>query len=492
MADQFKYHKNLADLIEGSPNIEIKGLFFDSRQKMEDAIFFCVKGLVSDGHNFTKEAISNGAKVIVYEDELEFYDKNVIYIKVASVLDSLNKVAASFYADPSSKLNIYAVTGTNGKTTIASLISNILNNFQKAGYIGTINTRYGNKIIQSQHTTPDAITLQSTLAKMQKADVKSVAVEISSHALEQKRVGSLKVNVAIYSNLSHEHLDYHGDMDTYFLAKSKLFSNLSKNAKAIINIDDDYGERMLEKSSGENITYAIERDADYKAFDIVYKKDYTSFKLKYKEKVFDIKTNLVAKFNVYNLLAALAALSESGLKLDLIIPLLENLQQVAGRVETVDLNQSFKVIVDYAHTPDGFEKIFSYADAIKEDKKIIAVFGSAGKRDIVKRSILGEIADKYCDMIILTEDDPRQEGVRNIANQIAEGIEGNYVIIDNRYDAIYQAVELANAGDVILLLGKGSDKYMARADKKEFYPGDKEIVTKIIKEYIIDFREEEY
>lgn len=492
MDKKYKYKTYLNKLVESAPKIEIWGLFTDSRKEVENGIFFCVKGLVNDGHNYVNDAIVNGAVCVVYSDELSFYDHKVHYIKVEDVLDSLNAIASAFYDFPSRKLEVFGVTGTNGKTTVSFLLKNLLNKFKKTGYIGTINIQYDDITIEAEHTTPDVLELQEVLAKMVDADVEAVTIEVSSHSLEQKRVAALEVDYAIYTNLSHEHLDYHGTMDNYFEAKSKLFSNLKPENTAIINIDDDYGTSLLEISKGNNITYAIDKEADYQAVDIEYFKDKTKFNLIYEEETYPVVTNLVAKFNVYNLLSVIATLKESGLKLEVIISQLEDLDQVDGRVEKIELGQSFTTIVDYAHTPDGFEKIFKYAAEIKGEKRIIAVFGSAGERDIIKRKILGEIADKYCDMIILTEDDPRNEDVRAISNKIAEGIKGNYVIIENRYDAIYQAVELANTNDVVLLLGKGNDQYMAKAHGREFYLGDIEIVKKIIQEYIVDYKEEEF
>ncbi len=492
MEQDYKYQTTLDKLISGAPSKIVDNLFTDSRKVEKNAIFFCVKGLVNDGHNYAKAAVANGAVCVVHSEDLNYYDNDVFYLKVDDVLDTLNEVAASFYDNPSKKLKVFAVTGTNGKTTVASLLRDILDNYEKAGYIGTINIQYDDNIIAADHTTPDVLDLQAVLAKMVQAHVKSVAIEVSSHSLEQKRVKALEVDFAIFSNLTHEHLDYHGSMENYFDAKSKLFSNLKSSQFAIINIDDEWGELLLNKSTGHNVTYAIEKKADYQAVDIEYFKGKTKFNLLYNDQIYPIVTNLVAKFNIYNLLSVIAALKESGLELLSIIENLGDLSQVDGRVEQIELGQDFSVIIDYAHTPDGFEQIFTYAQEIKNDKKIIAVFGSAGERDIIKRKMLGEIANRFCDMIILTEEDPRNEDVRKISNKIAEGITGNYVIIENRYDAIYQAVELANKGDIILILGKGNEQFIDKPQGREFYLGDGVIVKNIIQEYIIDYKEEEF
>lgn len=492
MGPQAKYTKDLSELIVGEPSKKIEALFTDSRKNVKNGMFFCVKGLVNDGHNYVDDAILNGAVCVVHSDNLSFYAPNIHYVQVDNVLDTLNAVAASFFNYPSNKLQVFGVTGTNGKTTVSYLLKNILNKFKKSGYIGTISIQYDNKTIEALHTTPDVLELQEILADMVKVNVEAVAIEVSSHSLEQKRTQALDIDYAIYTNLSHEHLDYHGTMENYLQAKLKLFKNLKDNQKAIINIDDKYGQEFLEKSTGVNITYAIDQPANYRAINIEYFKSKTKFDLVINDIIYPVETNLVAKFNVYNLLAVIAALVESGIDINEIIKEVSNLVQVDGRVEIIDLGQNMTVIVDYAHTPDGFEKIFKYADEIKGDKRIIAVFGSAGERDILKRTLLGKIADKYCDMIILTEDDPRKESVQVISNKIAEGISGNHIIIENRYDAIYQALELANDKDIILILGKGNDQYMAREHGREFYLGDGEIAKKVIREYLLEQQEENY
>ena len=492
MGQRDKHTTDLSKLIVGEPSIKIEELFTDSRKKVVNGMFFCVKGLVNDGHNYVSNAVLNGAVCVVHSDDLSQYEDNVHYIQVDDVLDTLNAVAASFYNYPSTKLQVFGVTGTNGKTTVSFLLNSILSKFKKSGYIGTISIQYDNKTIEAFHTTPDVLELQEILDKMVRAEVKAVAIEVSSHSLEQKRIQALEVDFAIFTNLSHEHLDYHGTMENYLDAKMKLFNNLKNDQVAIINIDDESGQKIVKKSAVKTVTYAIDQPADYRAVNIEYFNNFTKFDLVIKEDVYPIQTNLVAKFNVYNLLAIIAALVESKLDINEIIKEIENLIQVDGRVENIDLGQKMTVIVDYAHTPDSFEKIFSYAQEIKGDKRIIGVFGSAGERDILKRTLLGEIADKYCDMIILTEDDPRKESVKTIANKIAEGIKGNHIIIENRYDAIYQAIELANDGDIVLILGKGNDQFMSRANGREFYLGDGEIAKQIIKDYLLEEKEEEY
>ncbi len=478
-----KYRKQCNELIEHAPTMMIETLFTDSRLKVVNGMFFCIQGIMNDGHKFVDMAINNGAVCIVHSDELEMYEEGIFYHKVEDVDDELNRIASIFYNNPSHDLKVYAVTGTNGKTTVTSLIQNILNSKMSTGYIGTINIAYNNKTITAKYTTPEVIDLQKVMADMVNENVKALAIEVSSHSLVQKRVSALEVDTAIFTNLTHEHLDYHGTMEHYFEAKSLLFKDLNEHQTAIINIDDDYGRKLLDLDLDNMITYGIEHEADYQAIDSQYSIDHTTFTLLHDHKTYFVKSNLVAKFNLLNLLAAIAALHQNGMELEDILEAVTHLEQISGRVERINFADKFQVIVDYAHTPDGFESLFKYAKAIVGDKRIISVFGSAGERDILKRKVLGEIANEYSDMIILTADDPRHESVQDISDEIAEGIDKNYIVIENRYDAIYQAIQLANKDDIILVLGKGNDQYMATEAGKEPYMGDVNIVKEILEEY---------
>lgn len=477
------YSKRLNELVAIDSDLVIERLITDSRKHAENGMFFCVKGLVNDGHKFVDKAIANGAIAIVHSDELESYDENVVYIEVFNVADELNRVASLFYNNPSDALKVFAVTGTNGKTTVSSLIQDILNYEVNTGYIGTINISYNNKSITAQYTTPEVIDLQRVMADMVAENVKALAIEVSSHSLVQKRVNALNYDYAIFTNLSHEHLDYHGTMEEYFNAKALLFKDLSNDQFAIINADDEYGQRLLEMDIINKVSYGIDNEADFYAKDITYSVDQTKFTLVVENVEYLVVSNLVAKFNISNLLAAIAALATDGMSIETIIEIVKDLKQISGRVERINFNDEFTVIVDYAHTPDGFEKLFKYAKSIIEDKRIISVFGSAGERDVLKREILGDIANEYSDMIILTADDPRKESVSDICEEISTNMTVNHIVIENRYDAIYQAIELANRGDIILVMGKGNDQYMALSNGKETYPGDVNIVKEILAHY---------
>ena len=471
----------LNEIFEKAPAITVKHLAVDSRMPNEYGIFFCVKGFKNDGHNHVKQAIANGAKVIIYHDEIDTSD-NVIYIRVDDVTKVLNQVAKRFYGDPTKDMEIYGVTGTNGKTTIASVLKQLTASKYNCGYIGTIGIMYNDQNLMPSLTTPTILENNRYLSDMHEDGVDACAIEVSSIGIEQKRIDSIDFDVAIYTNLTHDHLDYHGNMEEYRKAKKRFFDNLKNTAVAITNIDDPYGLSMVEDCHARIYTYGTSEEADYRATDIKLDATKSSFVLKYHGRSLMINTNLVAMFNVYNLLAALAALDLTGFDLLEIAPLLNNIKPIAGRMHRIDEGQDYNVIVDFAHTPDGLQKVFEYAKTITpSENKIISLFGSAGRRDILKRKVFGELADQYCDMIILTEDDPRDENPLEIAAQIAEGIKKTqYITIESREDAIVTAIDLLNSKDTLLILGKGDEVFIYKNFGREPYPGDDTIAKKAI------------
>lgn len=474
--------KTLNQLFLNSPEIPIDHLMVDSRKPLANSIFYCIKGVVNDGHKFIEQAIQHGAKAIVHSEDIKHKNKEIIYIKVEDVVDALNESAKIFYDDPASQMIMFGVTGTNGKSTIAKTIKEIFNHVKKTGYSGTISIEYGKKVEKPNYTTPETIEMLDLLNRMVEHKMKAAALEVSSQGLDQKRVGAVNFDVAIFTNLTHDHLDYHGTMENYYIAKKKLFSLLKEDAASIINIDDDYGLRLYDEIETKKFSYSIEKEADYQAIDIDYYATHTDFTLKIKDEKYKVKTNFVSQFNLSNLLAIIAACHQAKMPIDKILAELDHLPQVDGRMNVIDMNQGFNCIVDYAHTPDGFDKIYKFAQTITPlNKKIITVFGSAGKRDSKKRPILGSISDKYADLIILTEEDPRNESALDIAHEIASGIKDTpYVIILDRYDAIYQALELANSKDTVLVLAKGNEQYIDRLYGKEYWMSDEAAVKEIL------------
>lgn len=477
----------LSKIFDKAPNIEIGELTTDSRVKTKNGMFFCLDGLNTNGHRFIPQAIKNGATCIVHSEKLTHYEDGIAYIKVENVNKTLSKVVHIFYGAPSHKMKMFGVTGTNGKSTVTNIINDIYNHFDNCGYIGTIAIRYNDINLPPDLTTPNPIYLNDTLNKMVNANVKAVALEVSSHGLDLGRVDGIDFDFAIFTNLTYDHLDFHGTMQNYFNAKKKLFINMKEDGVCILNRDDPNFDELFEVCHSKTVTYGVENDADYRANNIKLYTNHSTFTLMHDGKSYEINTNLVAMYNIYNLLASIAALVESGFSMEQILPYLNQIKQIDGRMESIDEGQPFHVIVDFAHTPDGMEKVYQYAqDITPEGSDIITVFGSAGKRDKAKRKVFGEIADKYCDFIILTEDDPRDEDPRDIANTIKEGIKDtNTIFIENRYDAIRMAIESANVHDTIMILGKGDEEFLYRDDERAPWIGDNNAVKEIIHKYYL-------
>lgn len=470
----------LNEMFPDAPEVNIKGISIDSRKVKEGDLFFCLKGLEADGHNFAKKACDAGAVAIVHSDDIE-KSEHVVYIKVEDTNAELNRICDLFYGHPSHNMTVFGVTGTNGKTTTTSIISEVYSHKKPCGYMGTIAVRYGNVSRIPNLTTPDALEIHSNLKEMYDHDMEAVAMEVSSHGLAMGRVDSVDFDVAIFTNLTYDHLDYHKTMENYFNAKKILFQNMKKNGIAVLNVDDLSFNELSKSCSCPYVTYGIDADADYRAEDLKLGISSTEFVLVHKDKRYNVKTNLSAKYNMYNLLGAIAGMHQSGMEIEEILPYLGNISQIDGRMEIINEGQDFTTIVDYAHTPDGFEQIFNYAKAIT-DGKIYSVFGCAGKRDKVKRKVLGQIAGKYCEKVFITEEDPRNEDIDEISAMIMEGIpEEKRVFIKDRYDAIASALNGAEKGDCVLILGKGDEPYMYRLNGREPWMGDNAAAREILK-----------
>lgn len=484
------YNKYIGDINEIDINIELNGLSLNSKECKKNYIFFATIGKNTNSHNFIKNAVDNGAFVIVYTEDVEFIP-NILYIKVNNIHIAINTIVSNFYNHPSKNLNIYAITGTNGKTTTAKIIKHILSNFEKTGYIGTLGIEIGDKKFQDNHlTTPDNIYLNKIIKQMVDENTKSLAIEISSHSLEQHRCDNLDIDVAIFSNLTHEHLDFHENMENYKNAKLKLFKNIKKSSISIINIDDKYAYDFINASnSSKIITFGKKENSNFQIKNIKIFKDNSTFTLidNLKNKNYEIFTNLVSEVNVYNLCSAIIAINNLGYDIEKIINYTKNIDLKIGRFQLIK-NDFFNIIIDFAHTPDSFEKVYQFAKTItKDNNKIFTIFGSAGQRDTLKRPLLGEISDKYCDKIILTEDDYRDENPLNIANEILEGIKNKEKvnIILDRFLAIEYAIKNANKNDTILILSKALDRYIPIDNSEKYWMGDdvacKEILKKLKK-----------
>lgn len=448
------------------PDVEISGIAADSRQVQPGDLFVSIPGARVDGHRFIQSAIEQGAVAIVAERSFAV-PPGVGLILVKEARLALSALADRFYGSPSKRLQMVGITGTNGKTTTAYLVQAVAEASHRCmGIIGTAGMVLGDEVLEAKsgYTTPEPHTIHRLLAEMVDRNAFGVAMEVTSHALEQQRVAHCRFDVAIFTNLTHEHLDYHKDMESYFAAKAKLYRMLRPNGVAVINIDDPYGQRMVaELPTGVHLlTYGFAPDAAVRAEAVQLTAQGASYRLVTPVGTAQIEAPyLFGAYNVANSLAAIAAGLALGFGLEPAVAAMQSTQGAPGRFERVDAGQDFTVIVDYAHTPDGFEKLLSDVARLKEPAaRVLMVFGSAGHRDQTKRPDMGRIAGNYCDLLILTEEDPRTEDPLEIARQIAAGVQRDQVeiqLIEDRVEAINQAIELARPGDIVLIAGKGNE-----------------------------------
>lgn len=459
-------------------SIDISGVACNSRLVGKDFIFVAIKGTRENGEAFIDEAIKKGAKVIITQSAQRITrnakrtaQDGVIFIKVKDARKSLAKLAVQFYGNPSAEIKVVGVTGTNGKTTITYLLESLL---REAGFspavIGTVNYRYNGKIFESKNTTPGPLEIQAMLADMRDSDVDYLAMEVSSHALDQNRIEGVNFHSAIFTNLTQDHLDYHKTKESYFKAKVKLFTGLSKNSFAVINNDDSYGRRLLTKTHAEKLTYGIKAKADFFAQDIEFGLAKTAFRLSSPRGGIDITTNLIGYHNVYNVLALCAWGVREGFNLELIRSALNKFNFVPGRLERVDSAKDFSVFVDYAHTEDALKNVISTLKHLKHNR-IIVVFGCGGDRDKGKRPKMGRVVSNLADYAIITNDNPRSEDPLEIIRDITRGIKKrNYSVVPDRLEAIKESIAIAQAGDIILLAGKGHEAY--QIIKNKVFPFD--------------------
>ena len=456
--------------IAGDPAASITSLASDSRLAQPGCLFFCLPGTKDDGHRFAKQAVERGAAALVTARPL---DLDVAQLIVPDTRQALAMIADYFYGRPSHRLRPIGVTGTNGKTTTTYLIERILADAgAKPGVIGTIETRYGGRHYPMSGTTPDALELQSIFKSMVDAGTDRCVMEVSSHALEQGRVKGCRFRTAVFTNLTQDHLDYHGTMEAYEKAKGLFFSRLGnvyfddpkQRTFAVLNVDDPVSASYAKLTAAETVTYGIESEAQLKASRVSISASGTSFQLDSFWGSRRVNLKLVGKFNVYNALAALGAAICEGIEVKDAVRSLERISGVPGRVEPVDAGQPFAVIVDYAHTPDGLENVLRMVKEIA-DGRVICVFGCGGDRDRAKRPIMGRIAAKYADAVIVTSDNPRSEDPYLILEHIEAGLlsaqtpREKYELIADRRAAIEKAVEMASPGDVVLIAGKGHETY---------------------------------
>lgn len=467
-------------------NLEISNMEVDSRDVTPNSLFVCIKGQTVDGHDFAAQAADKGAVALLAEKKIETALPLII---VKDTSRALAMIGAHFYHYPTGELPLIGITGTNGKTTVSYLLESIFNKHsKKTGVIGTIQMKIGNHAYPVQNTTPHALFLQKTFHDMRNQGVEQAIMEVSSHALDQGRVYGCDYDIAVFTNLSQDHLDYHKDMDDYLRAKSLLFSQLgnsySKKKKkyAVINADDDSCELLMKSTAQQVLTYACENDADITADNIALHAGGTTFRLSTPVGETTINSRLIGLFNVYNMLAACGAAVASKVPLAHIKSALEEIPGVNGRFEPVDCGQNFTVIVDYAHTPDSLENVLLTAKEFAKGD-VYVVVGCGGDRDRSKRPLMAQIAVKYGDHVLFTSDNPRTEDPEAILSDMVAGVKDSpaiYEVVVSRDQAISEAINRAKKDDVILIAGKGHETYQQIGLEKHHFD-DREIAAAAIK-----------
>ena len=468
---------NLLECDSKFSNMEITGLTCDSRQVKPGFAFVCIVGSLSDGHDFALKAVELGAAVVVAERDLGL-ENQIIVENTHAVFASMS---AKWFGEPAKALKLIGVTGTNGKTSVTYMLKKIIEAMgYKVGLIGTIQNMIGDEIVETQNTTPGAYELNSLFSIMKEKGCTYVIMEVSSHALDQCRVYDLDFDVAMFTNLTQDHLDYHITMENYLAAKKKLFSMCKT---AVVNLDDEYSQGILEGLECKKVTYSTGNDATFSAKAIDYKPASVEYELVSDSILQHIKVNTGGKFTVYNSLCAICCAIELGFEISEIVDALKKLKGVKGRAEVVPCDKDFTIIIDYAHTPDGLKNILSTFREC-EKNRLVVVFGCGGDRDKTKRPLMGNIASRFADFVVVTSDNPRTEDPRAIIDDIIVGLEDlptPYEVIENRIDAIKYAVKNAQSGDIIVLAGKGHETYQILSTGK-IHLDEREIVAEALVE----------
>ena len=466
--------------IEGNTDVEITGVNIDSRKIKDGHLFVAMKGTQVDGHKFIGKAIESGAKAILCEDMPQEKNDGVCYIQVASTEDAVGKVATLFFGDPSKHLKLVGVTGTNGKTTIATLLYNMFRKFgYKVGLLSTVCNYIDDREVPADHTTPDPIELNELLSEMVKAGCEYAFMECSSHAIHQKRIGGLKFAGGIFTNLTRDHLDYHKTFENYRNAKKAFFDGLPKTAFAITNADDRNGMVMVQNTKATIKTYSTRQMADFRAR--IIEMHFAGMYLDIDGH--EVGVQFIGKFNVSNLLAVYAAARMLGMQPEDILVAMSMLHSVSGRLEPIQSPDGFTAIVDYAHTPDALENVLNAIHEVLNGKgKVITVCGAGGNRDKGKRPLMAQEAVRQSDRVIITSDNPRFEDPQDIINDMIAGLNKEQmkkvITIVDRKEAIKTACMMARKGDVILVAGKGHENYQEIKGVKHHFD-DKEVLHEI-------------
>ena len=483
--------KNLNDILEGvsvdsshgEKNVAIKSIVFDSREAQDGDLFVAQCGVSFDGHLFIDKAILLGATVVVCQELPLELISSVTYIVVKDSNTALALMASNYYENPSSRLKLVGVTGTNGKTTVATLLYEL---FQKAsfrtGLLSTVKVCVGEVVYNATHTTPDSVAINKYLSEMVDAGIEYCFMEVSSHGIHQKRTEGLSFDGGVFTNLTHDHLDYHKTFSEYRDVKKKFFDSLSKDAFALVNVDDKNGAFMLQNTKAKKVTYGLKSMADFKTK--IIEKSFSGMLLNVDKQ--EVWVRLIGDFNAYNLLAIYASAELLGLDVDEVLRLMSELESVDGRFEYKISTSGIVTIVDYAHTPDALKNVLETIKGIRSGKEqVITVMGCGGDRDKVKRSKMGYISSVLSDQVIFTSDNPRFEEPQSILDQIEEGVlkedRKKTMSILDRKQAIKAACKLAKTGDILLVAGKGHETYQDIQGKKIYFD-DKEMTKEILEE----------
>lgn len=470
-------------MISGNVQTAINEIQFDSRNIRSGDVFVAIKGSQSDGHHFIDQAIEQGALAIVLEEIPEKLAKQVCYIKTKQSAKSLSLMAAEYYGNPTQAIKLVGVTGTNGKTTVVSLLFNL---FKELGYccglISTIRIMIDEDEISATHTTPDSLQLNKLFKKMAEKGCDYCFMEVSSHAIDQFRIEGLQFNVAVFTNITHDHLDYHLTFDHYIKTKKQFFDALMKDAFAVVNKDDKNGAVMIQNTAAKAIFYGIKNQADVKTK--IIENDMNGLHLQLDNKEF--YSNSVGLFNAYNLTAVYATAQVLGLEDESILKVLSQPQSVDGRFEFIYKHPSYKAIVDYAHTPDALENVIdTIVEIKKKNERLITVFGCGGNRDKNKRPEMGRIASTKSDLVFITSDNPRYEEpmdiIKDIEKGVPEDLAAKCISISDRENAIKTACLMSKPNDILLIAGKGHETYQDVKGVKSHF-NDKEVLLKYLKE----------
>jgi UDP-N-acetylmuramoyl-L-alanyl-D-glutamate--2,6-diaminopimelate ligase len=471
--------KSFKPEIHGDKEVSINELRIDSRLVVQDDVFVAIRGTITDGHKYIDIAIKNGASVIVCEELPENIEQTITYVATTNTSDILGPIASAFYEHPSQSLKLVGVTGTNGKTTVASLLYQLYRKLNfKVGLLSTVENKINDRIYASTHTTPDAISLNKLLADMVDEGCTYCFMEVSSHAIHQQRTGGLKFSLAAFTNITHDHLDYHNTFSEYRDVKKTLFDNLNSDAFALTNKDDKNGLVMTQNTKATKYTYALHSSSDFKARIIEH--DFNGMLLEIDRK--EAWYHLVGKFNAYNLLTVYATAFILGQESDAIITALTSLSAVNGRFEYIKAPNNVVGVIDYAHTPDALQNVLETINAIRsKNEQLLTVVGCGGNRDHDKRPIMAKVSAELSDKVILTSDNPRTENPEAILADMQTGIPPQHfkkvLKITDREQAIRTALSLSKPNDIILIAGKGHENYQEIKGVKHPFD-DKEVFIK--------------